>query len=419
MSICFKRGRQPALPFKRVSLPLFYGVVVLESMTSNFILPITPTIIKNLYLPDYLFGVSYAGMSLTCFLLPPFWAKISDCIGRVKVYSIGCFGYALAQLYFCFAATQGSIMAARILSGAFISGINICHISYLIDASAPEELGRNIVILSTLVSVFSALGYLVGGILGDVSIFAAFLIQVAMLAGCGLVLLFFLKDAESFSENRVPLKGILKGVNPFSALLHVNKAPSRRLAVLLLAFFLIYAASVAYDQSFNYYVRDQFGFPPSYNGFLKALMGFIALIANFAVCGRILKKPRFYRSFFDLLLACASLGTVLILSGSEIVFLISYLLFFSFNSVVVTLQQSVISGIGARGGDSAGVVACYNSTLALGSVAGAGAAGIVYHVNCKLPFILGAVLIVSAMALIGNKAAKPEEDSLDAGESRT
>ncbi len=49
---------------------LFFIAVALESLAANFAHPITPTLIKNLQLPDYSFGMLYAGMAFTnfCFL---------------------------------------------------------------------------------------------------------------------------------------------------------------------------------------------------------------------------------------------------------------------------------------------------------------------------------------------------------------
>ena len=56
-------------------LQLFFFAVALESLAANFAHPITPTLIQNLQLPDYSFGMLYAGMAFTNFLFSPFWAK--------------------------------------------------------------------------------------------------------------------------------------------------------------------------------------------------------------------------------------------------------------------------------------------------------------------------------------------------------
>ena len=63
-------------------LKYFFIISAFQSLAANFAHPATPTLIQNLGLNDYMFGVAFAGMSLTNFLFSPFWGKISDQIGR-------------------------------------------------------------------------------------------------------------------------------------------------------------------------------------------------------------------------------------------------------------------------------------------------------------------------------------------------
>ena len=51
---------------------IYYIIVALESLAANLAHPITPTLIQNLNLPDYMFGLMFAGMSITNFLFSPF-----------------------------------------------------------------------------------------------------------------------------------------------------------------------------------------------------------------------------------------------------------------------------------------------------------------------------------------------------------
>ena len=69
---------------------LFFVLVALENLAANFAHPITPTLIKELALPDYSFGVLYAGMAFTNFLFSPMWAKQVKRIGSKKVLGICC-----------------------------------------------------------------------------------------------------------------------------------------------------------------------------------------------------------------------------------------------------------------------------------------------------------------------------------------
>ena len=76
-------------------LQLFFFAVALESLAANFAHPITPTLIQNLQLPDYSFGMLYAGMAFTNFLFSPFWAKQVTRMGSRRVLGICCVGYGI------------------------------------------------------------------------------------------------------------------------------------------------------------------------------------------------------------------------------------------------------------------------------------------------------------------------------------
>lgn len=385
---------------KKISLRRFYIIVVLESASSNFILPVTPTIIKNLGMPDYLFGVSYAGMSLAYFLFAPLWGKISGRKGTVAVYGVGCIGYALAQMMFCFSTTQFTIMAARIISGFFIGAINISHLAYLIDVSEKDGLGKNVIVMSTLASVSCTFGYLVGGVLGDHSILCTFMLQAAILSGCGIYLFLFLKDGREIRKEKLNVLASLKEINPFSAFLDYRNMISRMFLVLMSSFLLVYIASTACDQCFNYYIKDQFSFPPSYNGYLKALMGVITLALNITVCRRIVSRTKGMRPFgIILIFGAVSLLFVVAFSKVTAVFLTAYTLFFTFNSILVTLEQAIVSHMG-DGESGPKIVALYNSIQSLGSVIGAAAAGLLYDFSSVSSFVFGLVLMAAAILLL-------------------
>ena len=92
---------------------IYYIIVALESLAANLAHPITPTLIQNLNLPDYMFGLMFAGMSITNFLFSPFWGKLADYLQSRSILLIGCVGYGLGQLFFWQATTPLTIMIAR------------------------------------------------------------------------------------------------------------------------------------------------------------------------------------------------------------------------------------------------------------------------------------------------------------------
>lgn len=76
---------------------LFFFVMVLFNLAANFAHPVTPTVIQDLNLHDYMFGLALAAMMLTNFLLSPFWGKINEYISSRMSLLICCMGYGVAR----------------------------------------------------------------------------------------------------------------------------------------------------------------------------------------------------------------------------------------------------------------------------------------------------------------------------------
>ena len=97
----------------------FFAAMILFNLAANFAHPVTPTIIKDLALPDYMFGLMLAAMQFSNFLFSPFWGKLNGAISSRQTLMICCVGYGVAQLGFACATTQGMILLVRVLAGVF------------------------------------------------------------------------------------------------------------------------------------------------------------------------------------------------------------------------------------------------------------------------------------------------------------
>ena len=86
---------------------LFFVAMALFHLASNFAHPVTPTIIQELGLPDYMFGLMLAVMMIANFALSPSWGNINRFISSRQSLLICCVGYALAQLGHSLCAASG------------------------------------------------------------------------------------------------------------------------------------------------------------------------------------------------------------------------------------------------------------------------------------------------------------------------
>ena len=84
----------------------FFTAMIVFNLAANFAHPVTPTVIQELQLHDYMFGVALAVMLITNFLLSPFWGKINNYISSRLSLLICCLGYGVAQVWFAYATTE-------------------------------------------------------------------------------------------------------------------------------------------------------------------------------------------------------------------------------------------------------------------------------------------------------------------------
>lgn len=381
---------------KRNHMKIFFALIAMESLAANFAHPITPTLIKELNLPDYAFGVLFAGMAFTNFLFSPLWAKQVKRMGSKKVLGICCIGYGCGQAMFAIMKKLPTILCARLLSGFFVGGIMVSFLTYIIHESKIENRGKYLALSATFTTVFGAFGYMVGGFVGVKSIPITFALQsfTLMLSG----VLFYLCLNED-RDHEVTLINVWKDANPFQAFLDSRKFMTLMFALLFFVVFLTSTASTAYDQCFNYFIKDQFNFNSSYNGMLKAVVGFISLIANTTICIWIMNHTDVRRSIIMIL----GMGGAFLLGVSflrEILpFIIMNIMFFAINAIYIPLLQDMCASRSSHK-DSDMVMGFYNAMKSLGMITGALFAGFIYAYGAKLSFLFAGIFFLIAMLLM-------------------
>ena len=366
---------------------LFFVAMALFHLAANFAHPVTPTIIQKLGLPDYMFGLMLAVMMIANFALSPSWGNINRFISSRESLLICCVGYAAAQL---------GILFVRLLAGVFIGGVFVSMLTYVVNVAEPKDMAKYLTYSATLHSVFGAFGYLVGGVVGEFSIRAAFLLQAASLLVSGILFrLCCVPDGER--TGKVSVKELIANGNPFDAFRDGKYFMNTAFVLLFLVNILINLGNTCFDQVFNYYLKDQLGLTSAYNGIIKAVVGFVSFLFNMTLCLWIIRKADTGKSTVVLVGACtlASLGTVLAPQIS--VFLSCGIALYAGYSVSVPVLQDMV----ATRADPAQknlVMGFYNATKSLGSIIGSLLAGFLYAIHVKLPFVLIAVVYALSVA---------------------
>ena len=379
---------------------IFFSIMALFNLAANYVHPVTPTYFKVLNLDNSMFGSAFAAMALGMFLLSPFWGKINDLINSKTTILISSIGYALSQIIFATAINSDMIIVSRILAGLTCGGAYVSFLTYTINMSKEADKARNLTINATLQSVAAAFGYFIGGMLGEVNIYLAMYLQIIQLGLSGILFYLFLKP-DNFSNHKKSIKVILKESNPLRAFKQCGTFMTISFACLFLVSTLSFLGYTAFDQCFNYYLKDIFLLSSGYNGIIKAAIGLISLIANMTVCIYLMKHTDINKSTIIVLLLCSLLMFGAIQVNQLSIYIIINVLYFGVYAISVPLIQDVI----ARSGDASIsnlVMGFYQATKSLGLIIGAYLAGLLYTYNPKYPFVLGTIsfLIASVFAYI-------------------
>jgi len=380
---------------KSSRMTFFFIVMFIFNMAANFVHPVTPTIIQDLGLNDYMFGLAFAAMMAFNFLFSPFWGKMAGRISSKTVMLVGGLGYALGQVFFGLAQTEMQFLMARLVAGMFCGGSYVVFLTYTVNLSTDENRGRNLTINATLNAVSSAFGYFVGGMIGEMDVYYAVWLQVATLALTSVLLFIGCRDDRMPYAEPMSGRQLLHECNPFSAIVQCRHFMTRMLAFLFLGYGLANLGYIAFEQCFNYYLRDQFALSSGYNGIIKAALGVISLVSNSTLCMWIIRKKRTSPYLVAVMSVCTAAMIGVIASGRMLPFILVNVVFFAFYFISTPLEQNLAAKLG-RGEHSNLVMGAFNAVKSFGSIFGAALAGFIYEVHVKLPFIFGFAAFAAA-----------------------
>lgn len=387
-------------------LMLFYLGCIVLNVAANTAHPVTPTIFTTLGLGSYMFGVALASQLVTNFLFSPFWGWLSSYVSSRTVLLITCIGYGLGQVLFGLATTEMGFIVARALTGIVCGGCFVCMMTYVVN-TAPDSVsrGQQLAITATIQMVCSAFGYFLGGMLGEVFTHLAIIVQVIMLFAAALIFRFGCLNDAKFPVSELKGRNNLAEFNPFHSFILAKAFLTPLFMVLFISCLLQNLGYTCFDQTFNYYIRDQFNFSSGYNGALKGIMGVITMVANSTICIWLIRKTDIRKSVIGVLGICSAAMFGVIWFEEVVPFIIVFVIFFAFNSISLPLLQDLVAS-GGREDQNSLIMGFYNAMKSLGGIIGALFAGLLYTVNPKLPFIFGFISFVLAtiLSVIYNKA---------------
>lgn len=372
--------------------PIFYILILtlLSSLTFSMAHPVTPTFINKLNLPTYMFGLFFATMSIGNFIGSPLFGSLSDKKGRIIFLILGAVGYGISQLGFGFNTNPITILIFRFTGGFFVVSYLTTSLAYLTDITNKENRTKYITYYSATHTIGSALGSLLGGTIGNSNFKYTFFTQFILCII--LATLVFILLEEPIKEKSIATN------NKKSIKINYSQFFNKNLTIMFIIVIAFYFAATSYNSSVNYYIEDVLNLSPQFIGAFVAFTGILGFSVNLIFTPLLSKYFKDINIFKVITILLASSLLFMVLFNNVILFLISATIFATLSSVHIPLQQSIITKLSK--GNYGSLMGIFNSSKAIGQVAGSLTAGFIFDLGNKLPFLLSAIIVFIAFIIL-------------------
>lgn len=262
-------------------LPLIFVIAttVIDSMGVGLILPVLPSLLREVADIPLADAALYGGVLVTAFafmqfIFGPIIGALSDRYGRRPIMLISLLVMALDYIVMALAGAFWILLVGRMIGGVAAATQSTAY-AFMADISKPEEKAARFGIIGAAFGMGFVFGPLLGGLLAEFGTRAPFY-AAAALAALNLVFGYFVMPETLKDENRRPLS--LARANPFGAFKNISTSPLlRRLLVL---FFLYQVAFMVYPSIWAYYTEARFGWEPRMIGLSLAAFGIAMAIVQ-------------------------------------------------------------------------------------------------------------------------------------------
>ena len=376
---------------KNKSLIFIILLTMFSSLTFNMAHPVTPMFINKLGLPTFMFGLFFAAMSIGNFIGSPLFGSLSDKKGRINFLILGAIGYGLSQLGFGFNTNPFIILIFRFTGGFFVVSYLTTSLAYLTDITTKENRTKYITYYAAANTIGGSLGSLLGGVIGNSNFKYTFFLQFILCMILGILAYLLLEEPQKANSSTSSKSYNFKKVN-YSNILNKN------LIIMFIVVIAFYFASTSYNSTINYYIEDVLKLPPTFIGVFLAFVGIVGFIVNL-IFTTLLAKHFKEINLFKVITICITLSLILmVISNNVILFLTCAVIFASFASIHIPLQQSIITKLSKENYGS--LMGIFNSSKAVGQVTGSLSAGFIFDLGNKLPFLLSAIIVSIAFVIL-------------------
>ena len=224
--------------------------------------------------------------SLLQFLTAPYWGRLSDRLGRRTVLLITSTGLAISYLVWAFSHSFTLFLVSRVIGGSMSGNMGVASAA-MADVTAPEERTRSM----GMVGAAFGMGFIIGPVVGGLSAlagqplqsFAPHLLHIfsaSALAAFVLSLISVVLNFAFFTETLAKRTGggHVWIENPVALFARNLREPN--FGAILLINFLYVIVFAAYEFSFTFLYKLEFGLTPPQIGMIFLYMGLILVLGQ-------------------------------------------------------------------------------------------------------------------------------------------
>ena len=158
---------QTSIPYRRYALGLLLAVNLLNYIDRQVLFAVFPLIKIDLRLTDTALGFLGSAFMLSYLLIAPLFGWLGDHWSRTRLASGGLVVWSLATALAGFAPGYRTLLTARATVGVGEASFGTVSPELIADFFPKEHRGRTLAWFYVAIPVGSALGYLLGGVLGQ------------------------------------------------------------------------------------------------------------------------------------------------------------------------------------------------------------------------------------------------------------
>lgn len=391
---------------------------LVQGIIHNLGHPVTPSFVRALGIPDFMFGVFFASMSFGLMIGGPIWGILGD-NGKKKNYIvIGLVMYSIGQFGFGYAGNQYIMMVFRFFSGLGVVAASTLLISHIIEISEKKDRAKHLAYTAAAMTLGGSIGYYLGGYIGtnevmveffNITSYSKIFLMQSLLNLAYAAYVYFAFVDSKFDVQTIKKPSILQSFKEVT-----NIKPSLLIFLISLTFMTIGAINLS--KYMDVYFND-LGYDPQQLGTFVFVTGIVSVIASVFIVPLF---ARFRKQIFAIaiiqILSAAIVFYVFRASKFLLVVYTIYMIYVVFKAVYQPLEQNYIS-LNAKEGNFGKVMGVRQSFLSIGMVIGPLLGGFLYEKNplllfdsSAITFLIGVVLLVFVYLI---KKRNQEKEKLD------